>query len=164
MLCQSDEKTIDVSIAGFRQAPSPGQQLYLNRAAGAVKGLLDDIDDKPCLFAIDPVGLGGYRMQLHQAEIAFDESLVIAGAFTLESGGAAADKPLDLKQRPTAAFFFNDEMAIGAIQRLASRHIRVPEDMSIAGFDDIPSAAYADPSLTTIYQPAGEMGRRQSAP
>jgi DNA-binding LacI/PurR family transcriptional regulator len=103
-------------------------------------------------------------MQLHQAEIAFDESLVIAGAFTLESGGAAADKPLDLKQRPTAAFFFNDEMAIGAIQRLASRHIRVPEDMSIAGFDDIPSAAYADPSLTTIYQPAGEMGRRQSAP
>jgi LacI family repressor for deo operon, udp, cdd, tsx, nupC, and nupG len=102
--------------------------------------------------------LFGYRMQLRQAGIAFDESLVIEGKFTLESGGEAADLLLELKQLPTAAFFFNDEMAIGAIQRLVSRDVRVPEDMSIAGFDDIPFAAYANPALTTIYQPAEEMG------
>jgi len=102
--------------------------------------------------------LFGYRMQLRQAGVTYDESLVIPGEFTLESGGAAADKLLNLKHRPTAAFFFNDEMAIGAIQRLASRNVRVPEDMSIAGFDDIPFAAYANPALTTIYQPAEEMG------
>ena len=102
--------------------------------------------------------LFGYRMQLRAAAVSFDEALVIQGAFTLESGCEAADRLLDLKNRPTAAFFFNDEMAIGAIQRLASRGVNVPNDMSIAGFDDIPFAAFANPALTTISQPAELMG------
>ncbi len=64
-----------------------------------------------------------------------------------------------MKERPTAIFCMNDEMAIGAIQTLKSQGIRVPEDVSVTGFDDIAYSKYCDPSLTTMSQPAEEMGK-----
>ena len=76
----------------------------------------------------------------------------------MKSGSEAAARILDLKDRPTALFCFNDEMAIGAIQKLTGLGLRVPQDISVSGFDDIPFSAYANPALTTIYQPAEEMG------
>ena len=71
----------------------------------------------------------------------------------------AAFQFCNMKVRPTAIFSMNDEMAIGAMQTLKNQGIRIPEDMSVTGFDDIAYAKYSDPSLTTISQPAEEMGK-----
>jgi LacI family repressor for deo operon, udp, cdd, tsx, nupC, and nupG len=67
---------------------------------------------------------------------------------------------LALAERPSALFCENDEMAIGALKRIKASGLRVPEDISLVGFDDIPFAAYCDPPLTTISQPAETFGRR----
>ncbi|HEV2531809.1 LacI family DNA-binding transcriptional regulator [Phenylobacterium sp.] len=101
----------------------------------------------------------GYRLQLRAAGIQFDERLVVAGEFTMKSGGDAVDEVLNISPRPTALFCFNDEMAIGAIQRLNALGLSVPGDISVAGFDDIEFAAFTSPSLTTVSQPSDDMGR-----
>ena len=81
------------------------------------------------------------------------------GDFTLWSGQAAANQFFQLAQMPTAICCMNDEMALGAIQTIKSRGLRVPEDISVTGFDDIHYARYWDPALTTIAQPAEEIGK-----
>jgi len=100
----------------------------------------------------------GYRLELRAAGLQFDESLVFPGDFTMQSGADAADRVLALSARPTALFCFNDEMAIGAIHQLAARGVGVPQDISVAGFDDIETAAFTNPALTTMGQPKDEMG------
>jgi len=100
----------------------------------------------------------GYRMQLRAAGIQFDEALVMPGDFTMQSGADACERLLALEPQPTALFCFNDEMAIGAIQRLALRGLKAPDDISVAGFDDIEFAAFTSPPLTTISQPKDDMG------
>ncbi|WP_308365752.1 MULTISPECIES: LacI family DNA-binding transcriptional regulator [unclassified Microbulbifer] len=102
--------------------------------------------------------LAGYRDALEGAGIAFDESLLCPGDFTLHSGHKAAGVLIDLNERPTAIFCENDEMAIGALQRIKQSGLRVPDDISVAGFDDIAFAPFSDPPLTTIAQPAEEFG------
>lgn len=103
--------------------------------------------------------LAGYAKSLAQAGIDFDEDLIAEGDFTMWSGLNAAPYFCKMKRRPTAIFCMNDEMAIGAIQALKSHGISVPKDISVTGFDDIPYARYCDPALTTIAQPAEEMGK-----
>lgn len=103
--------------------------------------------------------IAGYRDALNEVGISFDEQLLVAGDFSLKSGFEAAAHLLTLAERPTAIFCENDEMAIGAIQCLKKMGLRIPEDISVAGFDDINFAEYSDPPLTTIAQPAEEFGR-----
>jgi LacI family transcriptional regulator, repressor for deo operon, udp, cdd, tsx, nupC, and nupG len=103
--------------------------------------------------------LRGYRNALRADGITFDEALVTHGNFALHSGGQAAELLMRIKQAPTAIFCFNDEMAFGAIQWLKSNGFSVPRDVSVAGFDNIEFSAYCDPALTTIAQPARELGR-----
>lgn len=103
--------------------------------------------------------LQGYKKGLEQAGLPFSEGLVMEGDFTLWSGQAAASRFFGLEQMPTAICCMNDEMALGAIQTLKSRGLRVPEDISVTGFDDIHYAKYWDPALTTIAQPAEEIGK-----
>jgi LacI family repressor for deo operon, udp, cdd, tsx, nupC, and nupG len=103
--------------------------------------------------------LRGYRNALRAIDIRFDDHLIAHGDFTLHSGGEAAQILMRLKQPPTAIFCFNDEMAFGAIQWLKANGFSVPADVSVAGFDNIEFAAYCDPPLTTIAQPARELGR-----
>jgi len=104
--------------------------------------------------------LKGYREGLDQAGIAFDAALVLDGAFSMQSGAEAARAILSMPERPTAILSMNDEMAIGAIQALTAAGIRVPEDIAVTGFDDINFAAHSTPSLTTVQQPAAEMGAK----
>ena len=107
--------------------------------------------------------LAGYQEALTQAGIALDSGLLHEGDFTLAAGAAAAKALLALPERPTALFCCSDEMAIGALQVLRRSGLRVPEDISLAGFDDIAFAAYTEPPLTTIAQPAEAFGQRAVA-
>ncbi len=103
--------------------------------------------------------IAGYEDALREAGIAPDPELLCRGNFTLQAGYEAAGLLMRGADRPTAIFCENDEMAIGAIQRIRQCGLRVPQDVSVAGFDDIPFAAFCDPPLTTIAQPAEAFGR-----
>jgi LacI family transcriptional regulator len=103
--------------------------------------------------------LHGYRAALAAAGIATDPELVVESKFELENGARAAGQLLDLPQRPTAIFAFNDNLAIGAMQAARARGLRLPEQLSVVGFDDAGEAAIVTPPLTTVRQPLAEMGR-----
>jgi LacI family transcriptional regulator len=102
----------------------------------------------------------GYVDALQAAGLEVDPALVADGAFNQPSGFAATQRLLDLAQPPTAIFAANDEMAFGAIDAVASRGFKVPQDISVVGFDDIPTAGYVFPRLTTIHQPFEAMSER----
>lgn len=104
--------------------------------------------------------VAGYQAALQQAGIAPDPTLICRGDFTLNAGFEGAALMLALPTRPTALFCENDEMAIGALKRIKQAGLRVPEDISVVGFDDIPMAAYSDPPLTTVSQPAEAFGEQ----
>ncbi len=86
-----------------------------------------------------------------------------SGDFTEESGFAAGSRIAALASRPTAVFSANDSMAVGVLASLAAAGIKVPEGMSVVGFDDIPIARYVAPPLTTMRVDIAELGRRAFA-
>jgi LacI family repressor for deo operon, udp, cdd, tsx, nupC, and nupG len=88
-----------------------------------------------------------------------DESLICSGNNTIASGQDAARIILSRQPLPTAVFCANDEMAIGATIVAKEMGFRVPEDVSIIGFDDVDIAAYYDPPITTVQLPRAEIGR-----
>jgi DNA-binding LacI/PurR family transcriptional regulator len=88
------------------------------------------------------------------------EPAVIHGAFTIESGRAMAARAMALVPRPTALFAANNFIAIGVQHGLEALGVRVPDDVSIVGFDDLPPAMVTFPFLTVVAQPAFELGRR----
>jgi LacI family transcriptional regulator, repressor for deo operon, udp, cdd, tsx, nupC, and nupG len=84
--------------------------------------------------------------------------VVMHGDFSIASGKAAAGRLLARRRPPTAIFCFNDEMALGCLDTARARGLRVPEDLSVVGFDDIRFSRYFDPPLTTVTQPMQEIG------
>jgi LacI family transcriptional regulator len=102
--------------------------------------------------------LNGYRRALIEAGIEIDEGLICEGQFDGNSGVMAIETLLLRGKSFSAIFAANDMMAFGARLSLYRRGIRVPEDVSVIGFDDRAEAAFATPPLTTIRQPAHEMG------
>lgn len=101
----------------------------------------------------------GRRDALEEAGIAEDAALVEdARDWGLESGHAATDRLLASGRTFTAIFAHSDHIALGAIQRLRADGLRVPDDVSVVGYDDLPIAGYVDPPLTTIHQPMREVG------
>jgi LacI family repressor for deo operon, udp, cdd, tsx, nupC, and nupG len=84
--------------------------------------------------------------------------LVMNGDFSIESGAVAAAQLLSRKDRPTAIFCFNDEMAMGVIETARRQKLRIPDDISVVGFDDIRYARHLDPPLTTVAQPMRQIG------
>ena len=104
--------------------------------------------------------VAGYRDAVEAAGIAFDPGLVWQGSYEAETGAeVAASHFLPMTDRPTAVFAANDESAIGFIKAVRDAGLSVPEDVSVAGFDDIGYAALFDPGLTTMRQPRAELGR-----
>lgn len=101
--------------------------------------------------------LKGYRAALDAHGIAFDQALVVAGDYSFPSGREAARQLLDAPSRPTAIFAGNDDMAAGALAVAHERDIGVPDQISIAGFDDSDLAAAVWPPLTTVRQPVREL-------
>jgi LacI family transcriptional regulator len=104
--------------------------------------------------------LRGYRMALREAGINPDGRLERDGDFTEAGGYAATLELLRLATRPTAIFAANDSMAIGALSALRESAVKVPDEMSVAGFDDIPLARFMDPPLSSVHVPICELGSR----
>lgn len=100
----------------------------------------------------------GYGEALAQAGLKLEPDLVAQGFFDLQSGLEATRKLLSLPQPPTAIFASNDEMAVGALMAAREFGLRVPEDLSVIGFDDTPISRLISPALTTVRQPLEAMG------
>jgi LacI family transcriptional regulator len=103
--------------------------------------------------------LKGYRQALHDAGIQVDLELIVEGDMLQKSGVLAVEMLLSRKRPFSAIFAANDQMAFGARLALYRRGIRVPDEVSLVGFDDELTAAYMVPPLTTVKQPAFEMGQ-----
>ena len=101
----------------------------------------------------------GYNAALAAAGVRPDPALVIESEFDVLGGSVAASALFDLAERPTAIFAFSDQLAIGAMQTAFARNLRVPEDVSIVGFDDTAESELFRPAVTTVRQPLAEMGR-----
>jgi LacI family transcriptional regulator len=100
----------------------------------------------------------GYKQALLAAGIPISADLQAEGDFTQEGGYAAMQRLLALGSRPSAVFVASDTMAMGALRALSEAGLRVPADMAVVSFDDLPAAAYANPPLTTVRQPISELG------
>lgn len=102
--------------------------------------------------------LKGFTDALAEHSMKLPVNLVATGDFTEQSGFDAVTSLLDQPDRPTAVFCSNDSMAIGAISAIRHAGLRIPEDVSVCGFDDIPVAQFLSPSLTSVHVPIYELG------
>lgn len=100
----------------------------------------------------------GYEDALRRAGLPLDPGLITTGNFTRATGRDCAQQLLSLAEPPTAIFAANDESAIGAIEAAIEAGRRVPDDLSVVGFDNIPEGAYYKPALTTVDQFIVKMG------
>ncbi|HET8985204.1 MAG TPA: LacI family DNA-binding transcriptional regulator [Trueperaceae bacterium] len=103
--------------------------------------------------------LDGYKSALHEAGIPFDEALTVDSEFVEEGGYRGMQRLLRRGREFTAAFAANDQSAAGALLALKEAGLKVPQDVSIVGYDDVLLARYVSPALTTVGQPYVEMGK-----
>jgi DNA-binding LacI/PurR family transcriptional regulator len=103
--------------------------------------------------------LQGYRATLTQHHLPVDDRLIVAGDGGMTGGIAAVPRLLALPHRPTAIICYNDMTAVGVINGLQQQGYRVPQDFSVVGFDDLSIASAYSPSLTTVRQPAQQIGQ-----
>ena len=151
------------AIHGGRHSPDRGGQPRRRAADDRNISLRSATGASPMCGPADNVlereRFRGYRDGLREEGIASDPDLVLPGDYSLEAGAAAGRIVAGLPARPTAVFCSNDEMAMGLMRDLISAGVQVPQDVSVAGFDDIEFAAMARPPLTTVRQPRRELGR-----
>lgn len=102
--------------------------------------------------------LEGYRQALNEVGHPHDALLERCGSFKEESGQQLANELLDLEERVDALFVCNNLMTMGALEAIHVRHLRIPEDVAIVGFDEMPWAALSSISLTTVTQPVYDIG------
>jgi LacI family transcriptional regulator len=102
--------------------------------------------------------LDGYRTALEAVGLPMDDKLIYPGNFYHESGFKGGAHLLALAEPPTAIFASSDQMALGVYEAVRRRGMRVPDDVSVVGFDDLPEVSWSSPPLTTIRQPLSEMG------
>jgi LacI family transcriptional regulator len=121
-----------------------------HRRIGAITGPADTL----CSLA----RLDGYRSGLDRASVAADPALIRYGDFHHEGGFARAVELLGLADPPTAIFAGSDQQAFGVYEAARQRGLRIPDDLSVVGFDELPVSRWASPPLTTVRQPLAEMG------
>ena len=103
--------------------------------------------------------IDGYRSALERFGADFDRPLVRHGDFQHEGGFVRGGELLDLAEPPTAIFAGSDQQAFGVYEAARERGLRIPQDLSVVGFDDLPAARWVSPPLTTVRQPLADMGR-----
>ena len=101
----------------------------------------------------------GYGQALREAGITLETSLIVHGDGKPEGAESPVAELLALPQPPTAIFCYNDMSALGAMRQVRCRGLRIPEDISVVGFDDLYISQYINPPLTTVRQPMRQMGR-----
>ncbi len=101
----------------------------------------------------------GFVAAMTEAGIEIDKRYIVQGDYTYQSGLSAAETLLTLERRPTAIFASNDDMAAAVISIAHGMRLRIPEDLSVCGFDDTPIASIMWPHITTVHQPIVAMGR-----
>jgi LacI family transcriptional regulator len=104
--------------------------------------------------------IAGYRDSLHRLGLAFDERYLVPGNATAQSASTATLSLLELKRPPTAIVAGNNLSTIGVMRAMRARALRVPDDISVVGFDDFEWADCFEPRLTLVAQPCVEIGRR----
>ncbi|MFC4113265.1 LacI family DNA-binding transcriptional regulator [Nonomuraea zeae] len=112
----------------------------------------------PASASFSQARMHGYRAAMRAAGVPVVEEHVRMTGYCYEDGLKAAEALLDLRPAPTAIFAASEEIALGAMHAAAARGLRVPDDLSIVGFDDTELAAMTSPRLTTVRQPLREMG------
>jgi len=122
-----------------------------HRRIGAVAG--------PGDYLCSRARIDGYRSALERAGEPFDPELVRNGDFQHEGGFTRGRELLGLPDPPTAIFAGNDQQAFGVYEAARQRGLRIPQDLSVVGLDDLPVARWVSPPLTTVRQPLAEMGR-----
>jgi LacI family transcriptional regulator len=120
------------------------------------------ITNAPLSYTAAADRMSGYREILTAHGIPYDDSLVRYGDFDPESGYQQMNALLDIKEKPTAVFVASDVVAIGAKAAIVEKGLRIPQDIAMVGFDDVPLARYLDPPLTTVRLPASELATRAS--
>ncbi len=116
-------------------------------------GVEDDLPPGPRRFH-------GFQQALHEAGLELDPRFLLKGDFTMDGGVRVARALLTVGEMPRAIFVVNDLMAIGLILTLQEAGYRVPEDVAVMGFDDIPEATIVRPALTTVAQDPHDLGRK----
>ncbi|MGZ4160437.1 MAG: LacI family DNA-binding transcriptional regulator [Neobacillus sp.] len=101
----------------------------------------------------------GYLKALIDHNIPIRNEYIVQGNYDMQSGHKAMEKLLSLNNLPTAVFCSNDDMAIGALNTAFAKGLNVPNDISVIGFDDIASARYTNPSLTTVKRPIEKISK-----
>lgn len=101
----------------------------------------------------------GYLKAVIDYQIPIQNQYIVEGNYDMQSGHRAMEKLLSLKNPPTAVFCSNDDMAIGALNTAFAKGLKVPGDISVIGFDDISSAKYTNPSLTTVKRPIEKISK-----
>lgn len=156
--CQArddDHRVIAIDNAGGAQAMVQHLITLGHRRIAMVKGEEGHFDTAE--------RLQGYRRALVEAGITPDPQYEVQGDFSEASGHRAVRGLLALRERPTAIFCANDSMAIGGLSAAADAGLRVPADITVVGFDDIPLATYLSPPLTSVHVPIFEMGERAAS-
>ena len=102
--------------------------------------------------------LRGYQAALEKAGLELRSDHVVAGRASIPGGAATFERALAAGIRPTAVLAMSDAMAIGAVRHAREQGLRIPDDLSVVGFDDVDLAAHVDPPLTTVHQPIREKG------
>jgi LacI family transcriptional regulator len=102
--------------------------------------------------------LDGYQDALRAAGLPVEQELSVMGDYTRETGFRCARELLSLPEPPTAVFAANDQSAFGVIEAAEEMGLRIPDDLSVVGFDNVPEAAYSNPALTTVDQFIESMG------
>lgn len=103
--------------------------------------------------------ISGCKRALAEAGLTLPEDWLLEGNFECDTAVIAADKILAMDKKPSAVFCFNDIMALGLMSRLQEKGMKIPEDISIIGYDNIDLSAYFSPPLTTIHQPKRRVGK-----
>lgn len=155
LIDQSERTSASPTIAAENCQGAWAATRYLlelgHRSIGFIKGI-------PELASAQERFLG-YQYALAEYGLTVNEKLVREGHFDQRRGFDAASQLLALPDPPTAIFAANDASSIGVLQAARHAEVRVPEDLSIVGFDDVPRAVQTYPALTTVHQPLVEMGK-----
>lgn len=160
---------VSVVLNGRLGADLPVKSAIVDTAAAvreAAKHLLQlghrriGVISPPAGLSVTEERLGAYRTAFAELGVPLDESLIVQGDFAIDAGADGAKPLMHKTEGPTAIVCANDLAAFGAISALSEMGLRVPDDVSVVGFDDIAFAKVFQPALTTIRQPVYQLGRQ----